>query len=316
MSASLKNPFKNTKLKAFFVFLFLASVFWVLTKFSKQDVAFVVATISYTNIPEGTILSKENPKEVSFNLAATRFEFLNYAIKKPEVTIDVATFQNEGSQQITIDAAALEKLILNQVVSDGRITQVSLSEIKIKLERLNVKKVPVRPNVSIAYDIGFDALGKMILKPDSVTVTGAKQVLDTIDFVETASIVMKDISEAITQNVAIQDWQDNALTVSPAMIEVHQNVAEYSQKIVIVPITMINQPLEGSFKLLPATVKVAFNVPIERFKDVSASDFKIVCDYRSRNQEDNFMIPVIKEQPDHITGIEMETKKIDLLFFK
>ena len=59
MAKTFKNPFKNSKLKAFIVFLFLASVFWMLTKFSKQDVASVVATISYVNIPQGYML-KEN----------------------------------------------------------------------------------------------------------------------------------------------------------------------------------------------------------------------------------------------------------------
>ena len=58
MAKTFKNPFKNSKLKAFIVFLFLASVFWMLTKFSKQDVASVVTTISYVNIPQGFILNE------------------------------------------------------------------------------------------------------------------------------------------------------------------------------------------------------------------------------------------------------------------
>ena len=84
----------------------------------------------------------------------------------------------------------------------------------------------------------------------------------------------------------------------------------------MVPVSIINQPLQGSFKLLPATIKVAFNVPVNRFNDVTVKDFKIVCDYRSRDIEENFMIPIIKESPADVTAVEMETKKIDLLIFK
>jgi YbbR domain-containing protein len=316
MSSSFKNPFISSKLKAFFVFLFLASIFWVLTKFSKQDVASVVATITYVQVPEGMMLTKNNPQEISFNLAATRFEFLGYVLKKPKITIDVTSYFNEKNSQARVGGTALEKLILTQVVSDGRITQLSIPEINIELEQLNFKKVPVVPKVSIAYVIGFDALGAMRVQPDSVTITGAKQVLDTLHFIKTVPLELNYISETISQDLPLQKWSDIALTMTPNTVVISQDVVEYSQKIVSVPITMINDPLQGSFKLLPATVRVAFNVPVDRFNDITANDFKIICDYRARNQEDNFMIPIIKERPDDITGVEMETKKIDLLLFK
>jgi hypothetical protein len=316
MATLFKNPFKNSKLKAFIVFLFLASVFWMLTKFSKQDVASVVATITYVRIPEGTMLTENNPQEFSFNLAATRFEFLGYVFKKPNITIDVSSFFNANKNQARVDGAALEKLLLKQVVNDGRITQLSLPGFIIELEQLNFKKVRVQPEVSIGYEIGFDALGALKIEPDSVVIRGSKKVLDTINVVKTTWVVLKDISESITENIPVQPWKESALTITPKTVTISQGVSEYSQKIIMVPVSIINQPLQGSFRLLPASVRVAFNVPVNRFNDVTVHDFKIVCDYISRDIEDNFMIPIIKEKPTDITGVEMETKKIDLLIFK
>jgi hypothetical protein len=316
MATLFKNPFKNSKLKAFIVFLFLASVFWMLTKFSKQDVASVVATITYVRIPEGTMLTENNPQEFSFNLAATRFDFLDYVFKKPNITIDVSSFFNANKNQARVDGAALEKLLLKQVVNDGRITQLSLPGFIIELEQLNFKKVRVQPEVSIGYEIGFDALGALKIEPDSVVIRGSKKVLDTINVVKTTWVVLKDISESITENIPVQPWKESALTITPKTVTISQGVSEYSQKIIMVPVSIINQPLQGSFRLLPASVRVAFNVPVNRFNDVTAQDFKIVCDYISRDIEDNFMIPIIKKMPTDITGVEMETKKIDLLIFK
>ena len=316
MATLFKNPFKNSKLKAFVVFLVLASVFWMLTKFSKQDVASVVATITYVGVPEGTMLTKNNPQEFSFNLAATRFEFLGYVFNKPNITIDVNSFFKDNKNQARVDGAALEKLILNQVVDDGRITQLSLPELIIELEQLNFKKLPVKVDLSIDYKIGFDALGTLKVQPDSVVIRGSKKVLDTIKVVKTRWVSLKDISEPIKENFLLQPWRDTAITITPKIVSIFQDVSEYSQKIIMVPVSIINQPLQGSFKLLPATIKVAFNVPVNRFNDVTVKDFKIVCDYRSRDIEENFMIPIIKESPADVTAVEMETKKIDLLIFK
>ena len=95
MAKTVKNPFKNSKLKAFIVFLFFASVFWMLIKFSKKDVASVVATISYVNIPQGFILKENTIQDFSFNVNATRFEFLGYVFNKPNIKIDVGTYFNK-----------------------------------------------------------------------------------------------------------------------------------------------------------------------------------------------------------------------------
>ena len=76
MARTFNNPFKNSKLKAFIVFLFLASVFWMLTKFSKQDVASVVTTISYVNIPQGFMLNENTPKDFIQNMTH-RIDYYN-----------------------------------------------------------------------------------------------------------------------------------------------------------------------------------------------------------------------------------------------
>ena len=204
MARTFKNPFKNSKLKAFIVFLFLASVFWMLTKFSKQDVASVVTTISYVNVPQGFIIDENTIQDFSFNVNATRFEFLGYVFKKPSIKIDVGAYFNETTNTARVDGAALEKIILNQVVDDGFVTQLSLPELILTLEQLSFKKVPVIGQVSFLYDVGFDALGPKQIMPDSVTITGSKQMLDTIFSVNTTPLQLLDISSSFRQDISIE----------------------------------------------------------------------------------------------------------------
>lgn len=316
MARTFKNPFKNSKLKAFIVFLFLASVFWMLTKFSKQDVASVVTNISYVNIPQGFMLDKNTIQDFSFNVNATRFEFLGYVFKKPTIIIDVGAYFNETTNTARVDGAALEKLILTQVVDDGFVTQLSLSELILTLEQLSFKKVAVLGQVSISYDVGFDALGPKKIKPDSVTITGSKQMLDTIFSVSTSRLQLLDISASFAQDISLESLANKAVVISPKTVTISQEVSEFSQKILMVPVSMINQPSQGNFKLLPASIRVAFNVPIAQFNEIAPADFTIICDYNTRDIEDNFLIPIVQQMPPNITGVEMETKKIDLLIFK
>ena len=316
MARTFKNPFKNSKLKAFVVFLFLASVFWMLTKFSKQDVTSVVTTINYVNIPQGFMLNENTPEDFSFNVNATRFEFLGYVFKKPNIKIDVGAYFNESTNTATVDGAALEKLILKQVVDAGFVTQLSLPELILNLDQLSSKKVPVVSQVSISYNIGFDGLGARQINPDSITITGSRQMLDTIFSVKTTPLELLDISASFAQDILLQSWPTGAVSISPNNVIISQKVSEFSQKILMVPVTMINQPPQGNFKLLPASIRVAFNVPVAQFNEIVPADFTIICDYNTRDVEDNFVIPLVTQMPANITGVEMETKKIDLLIFK
>tara|TARA_B110000879_G_scaffold68878_1_gene96369 strand:- start:2170 stop:3120 length:951 start_codon:yes stop_codon:yes gene_type:complete len=316
MARTFKNPFKNSKLKAFVVFLFLASVFWMLTKFSKQDVGSVVTTINYVNIPQGFMLNENTPEDFSFNVNATRFEFLGYVFKKPSIKIDVAAYFNKTTNIARVDGAALEKLILKQVVDAGFVTQLSLPELILNLEQLSSKKVPVVAQVFISYDVGFDGLGPRQINPDSITITGSRQMLDTIFSVKTTPLELLNISASFAQDILLQSWPTGAVSNSPNNVIISQKVSEFSQKILMVPVTMINQPPQGNFKLLPASIRVAFNVPVAQFNEIVPANFTIICDYNTRDVEDNFVIPVVTQMPANITGVEMETKKIDLLIFK
>ena len=236
--------------------------------------------------------------------------------KSQVIKIDVGAFFNETTNTARVDGATLEKLILNQVVDDGFVTQLSLPELMITLEPLSFKKVPILGQVSISYDVGFDAMGPLQIKPDSVTITGSKQLLDTIVSITTTPLELFDISASFRQAISVESISNATATISPKTVTISQNVSEFSQKILMVPVTMINQPSQGNFKLLPASIRVAFNVPVDRFNEITLEDFTIICDYNSRDREDNFLIPVVQQMPANITGVEMETKKIDLLIFK
>jgi hypothetical protein len=262
------------------------------------------------------MLDENTIQDFSFNVNATRFEFLGYVFKKLSIKIDVGAYFNETTKTARVDGAALEKLILNQVVDDGFVTQLSLPELMITLEPLSFKKVPILGQVSISYDVGFDAMGPLQIKPDSVTITGSKQLLDTIVSITTTPIELSDISASFRQVISVESISNSTATISPKTVTISQNVSEFSQKILMVPVTMINQPSQGNFKLLPASIRVAFNVPVDRFNEITLEDFTITCDYNSRDREDNFLIPVVQQMPANITGVEMETKKIDLLIFK
>ena len=90
-----KGIFRNLnkkKVKRFLLFLTLATIFWVFTKFSREFTASLNTKIEYSNIPETTALSENTVRDIDFDLTANGFEILYYKVKKPSIEINIEDY--------------------------------------------------------------------------------------------------------------------------------------------------------------------------------------------------------------------------------
>jgi len=94
------------------------------------------------------------------------------------------------------------------------------------------------------------------------------------------------------------------------------DIAEFTQKELVILIEVINVPEDVQIKILPEACDITFNVSVEDFNTISENNFKIVCDYAQRNEQENFMIPNIFRSPENVLNVEIKQRKIDFLIFK
>mgnify|MGYP000240209542 CR=1 FL=1 len=316
MSNQFKNPFKSTKLKAFFFFLVLATFFWALTKFSRQYTATVEASIFYVNIPGNTLITDDNLKEITFDLATNGFEFLFYKLKRPRIDIDVRRYYSEGDTQVIVLESELIKLISSRLNADLAVRNLSVKELAIKLDGIISKKIPVKVKTDFSYKDGFRPLDSLKVIPDSIVLYGPSIYLETIDFAETKTLTGKNLDKSVSKTAIISSFENRKVTFDPKEVLVSITVAEFSQKEINLPIELINVPQGIIVKLIPNTVKLTFNASVADFRKITDKDFKVICDYDQRNEDENFMIPRLVESSNRVINIEFDTKKIDYLIFK
>ncbi|MFT4851380.1 MAG: hypothetical protein ACI83B_003946 [Sediminicola sp.] len=316
MSKRFYNLFKNSKLKGIFFFLLLATVFWVLTKFSKQYTATATATIHYLNIPEATQIRDDNLKKIDFNLTTSGFEFLYYRFKNPIVDIDLKNFYIAGKKKVIIPKVELMGLVSSQLNNNLTIRNLPNDEFVVSLDAIIFKIIPVIVKTKFTYKDGFRSLDTLRVEPDSVVVTGPLFYLNEMNFIESILISQDDIDKTFTQSVSLIGHENKKVSIDPMEVNVSVNVAEFTQKKMVVPIELENAPQGTIVKLIPTTVAVTFNVSVEDFNGITASDFKLVCDFNDRNLDEDFILLKLEEGPPRIYNIEFSTKKIDYLIFK
>ena len=316
MTASKSKRVIGLKVQRFLVFLFLAVLFWMLTKFSKENTATISANLQYTELPNQTLLADGNPEQIDFDITGSGFEMLYYRIKGADITMPLANNYSSGSETVTIPNETLLEYIQQQLPSGLAARNISMDQLSVKLHLIHSKKVAVFPAIRLEYEKGYYPIDSLKVRPDSVTISGPKDILKAYDSIPTENTLYSDVDSDISVRIGILENMDGVRAVSPKAVEISQKIAEFTQKEVMVPITLRNVPPNTVVRLIPKNTTVSFNVAVSRYQEIEAGQFQVVCDFSKRDKEESFMVPKLLKYPKGLYNLEITDKKIDYLIFE
>lgn len=307
---------KNVKARRLLFFLFLATIFWVLTKFSREFTSTMRAKIHYENIPETAALAENNTKEITFDLTANGFEILFYKFKKPTIAVQVGKYYSKEENSFKLGKTELLRMVSSNFNRNLAINNLSVDELDVRLDPIVLKRVKVIPKTDIKYKMGFKAVDSIKVIPDSVTISGASGSLKDIQAIGTEIISLQNVEMNISKSVKVTAENKEIVSIKPNTVKVQLEVAEFSQGKFTLPVEVINLPPDMEVKLVPKTVTVTFDVSVNDFTKITKENFRLVCDYSKRNEEENFMLPFFEKSPDNVYNVTIEPKKIDFFIFK
>ncbi len=307
---------KKGKLRMFFLFLFIATFLWFLSKFSKEFTATVDASLWYVNVPENVLLSENNINQISFDLTANGFDFLFYKINKPVISINLQNFYKKGETELIITKQDLLRVINLQLKKNIAIKNVSVEGLQIKLDELETKKIKVNLIEEIEFEKGYKSVNGFKIIPDSIVITGASHILDSINLISTEVIKLSNVKESISIILQLIQSENDEISYSQKQIQLTASVKEFTQKSLTIPIIIKNLPEEIDLKIIPELMTLTFDVSMEEYNDLTENDFSIICDYNKRNETESFMVPQFIKRPDSILNLELSENKIKFLIFK
>lgn len=307
---------KNLKVKRFLFFLLLATIFWVLTKFSREFTATMQAKINYTNIPETAALAEKNIDNITFDLTANGFEILFYKFKKPTIDVQVGKYYTKEKGGFIISKSDLIRMVASNFNRNLAVKNLSVEQLNVRLDPIVLKKVKVIAMTDISFKNGFKAVDSIKVSPDSITISGPSGSLKNINTISTDLISLKDVEKNISETIKISKPNNAIVSIKPSKVDVKLVVAEFSQGQFTLPVEVINLPPDLEIKLVPQTVTVSFDISVNEFAKISKDNFRIVCDYSKRNIDENFMLPFLEKKPNDIINVVFEPKKIDFFKFK
>lgn len=317
MSKTKYPIFFGAKFKEFFLFILLALFFWILTKFSKTYENIITLKLAYTNIPHDKILSDSNPSNLDVKMTLNGFEYLYYKLNKPHIDIDVQKGEIINKYERHFSSSKYLSIIDQQLYYGSGILPVSFNTLIVKLDENAIKRIAVKSNIKINYAPGFFNLSEISLQPDSITLSGPKALIDKITFISTKELIIKQANKNQTGLLDINKTKLNKLLViKPLKIKYEIPIAEFTEATQTLNIEVINLPKDIKIKLFPKTIKLTYKVILSEYNKISDLNFRVVCDFEKRQEDNDFLFPELIEKPSSIRNPKFENSKIQFVVIK
>lgn len=309
----IQSEFRRSNVKVFLFFLAFSGILWLLVQFSKTYTYVVDIPVKFENYPKDKLIEKKGDK-LSIQLEQSGFQLAWLKFANPEIALDLSELPAEEDELVYSIPEHRSEWSKKIPIDLNRIDFLN-KEIKIPFQLKSVKKVPVISRVNVSYAPGYSSEDTPVLQPDSIQISGSKEILDTVQAVYTREVNLKQIDKNITQPVKL-DHSSGQFTLYQEEVNYQLPVEKFTERTFEIPLEMVNVPANTEVVLFPPTVSVTFMVSIRRYNQIKEEDLKVVCDYKEILEDQNFFIPQLTKQPSWIKNTNVSPKKIQYIVKK
>lgn len=307
-----KPKFKRSSVKTFSFFLIFSAIVWILVQFSKTYTQLIEIPVNYINAPLDKSISDERPDHVDLQLQDNGFSIYYYKIFNPQLNVDLSKAKESDTNLVYRLQNHLSE-VEGQLKIDFENSRIIQEEIVVPFQFKKEKVIKVVPNLEISYAVGYSADDPVKLSPDSVKVSGPANIIDSIKSVSTRSLKLSKVNKDLDGEVEIDTSGYGKLSFYENSVRYSQEVEKFTEGSAEIAVEVINVPDALNLAYFPKTVVVYYQVNLKQFEQVSSADFRVVCDYKSVSQGDDYMIAQIVEKPAFINSLRLNERRIQFV---
>lgn len=302
------------KFYVFLVCLAISIFLWFLIALSSESTSTLVYPIVYKNMPEKLLLANKPDSVLTVRVASGGFEMitLKYLTRRNPVEIDLSDLdlESRGNQLIgDYSTSGITQRLIDRYNFTEELVSVSPNQILFKFENLAGKTVPVVPDLSLSFQGLYRLRDSIVVVPDSVLVTGAKELLDQIDFVKTAKKELKNINGPVKVMADIQIPKNiDRIDVRPSQVELTLNAEKFTEAKIEIEVSA--QYGEYRVKTFPKQVVITYLVPLKDYNRIKPDMFIAGVSIPDDQTVSRVPVEIIK-QPSFTEIIKIEPAQVE-----
>lgn len=314
MSKGIK--INSVSAREFLLFLLLTTIVATLIKLSKTYATYYEVTLKIIEVPIDRTVQKISPQMIKVNAEGSGFSLLTSVLDAPEIEVPFDQLHRLSDNKNIYSFSTLDNQpAIKEVISgDLSILSATPSQILVTIDSVSSKRVPVVSDVRLSYKTGYGAKSEITMTPDSITVVGPNSLLSEVYEVRTTSKDIVDINIDVQDQVSLSLSElPEGLKLSDNEVMITQDIARFTEGKISIPITVLNDA-DNRVKILPKTVDIIYRVQLEKFDEITASDFLVTCDYAKASDADAYLTLTIARQPSEVKTARLINKQVKFIF--
>ena len=307
----LFTPFFG-KQRFFLLFVIWSLLFWGITKLSKTYQISILFEVELEGVPNILSIDQKN-EPVEINLSATGFDILRYQWFRNTLQLR-SPAEQVSDPYFTINLMDQQFYLQEQMYGNTVINGFKQPYLRVNYHSLSQKRVPILVNASLDFRPGYLLDFPLKTTPDSITVTGPKEQLDTLKFVVTELFEKKELSESFKTALNLVSYEE--MEFDYLKVIVNGSVSNYSEKQFELPVVVDNLSTNIQIKLFPSTVKLTILARLEQLQQLKNSDFELSVNFGLKKDTISFLHVILSKAPKGIIKINWTQKQIEFLIRK
>ena len=298
----------------FSFFLVISAGFWLMLTLNDEYDMEVEFPLALENVDEGTVITSDLPDNILVTLHDKGTTLLGYSfrLRRTALSVDFSAHTTDKDYaHVIVPRSEVQRLLQPFIKPSSRIVDISPDTVDYYYSRGVMRRVPVAFRGS-AQVVQNHYLSRVSCDPDSVTVWGERDFLDSLTVVPTEITNFNNLESNSTRRVALTPMR--GVKLEPAEVFVTAHVSTFVEKKVAVPIIGTNFPAGLTLRTFPAKATVSFHILADDYNDYDASNFVLTATYEELMQSPDSLLHLkLRSTPEGVSHVRISPESVQFL---
>ncbi|TVQ08456.1 MAG: hypothetical protein EA364_15535 [Balneolaceae bacterium] len=256
-----KDDIPQSERVVVFIFAFMIALsMWLLVNLGRDYNLTLNLPVLHADPPDGKAFITEIPRNANTTVSGEGWKLISIYNNPPQVIVPV----DEGTINVF---EAVQGSLSN--FPDVSVSKVQPMIVNVATEEKMEKRIPIRNDVTIETRRRFNVIGEISLTPDSVTVSGARSLIEPIEYWPTEARELDDVKEDLDIEVQLRKAQ-RLIHLQTEKVRIQAEIAEFTEAEVRVQVTTRNLPAGRRVSYSPTMLTIRYDVPINQYNAASS----------------------------------------------
>ncbi len=236
----------------------------------------------------------EYPSRIQVKLESEGWKILALYLGQTEWAVDLS---NEVQKDILeIETLAKASQYIKPLPEGMKVLEVEPKVLRLELDEKITKRVPIRLATLPMAQPGFAVRSNIQIQPESLTVTGARSVLEPITFWKTSIPTQRKVANEFQLELPLDDTLSEIVTRSVNKVKVSGVAEQLSEsEFKDVPISLLKSKRPVYVTLIPSRINLTLSGAVSDLAKVKAESLAVIIDgEKLLNDTTGFIVPTVK----------------------